>query len=135
RLADRFRAGISVVAQFLVLAIILKAAAEVGDRIHQGHAVVEPAPLVAAAIACIALHLGTLGAGLVSSRWLGLERPRQIAVAFAASQKTLPVALVLFENYFQSNFPLAIMPLLLYHVSQLILDTFVAELIYGAEKS
>src|SRR5262249_15011951 len=87
RLADRFRAGISVVAQFLVLAIILKAAAEVGDRIHQGHAVVEPAPLVAAAIACIALHLGTLGAGLVSSRWLGLERPRQIAVAFAAARK------------------------------------------------
>jgi sodium/bile acid cotransporter 7 len=88
---------------------------------------VELGPLLAAALTCIGLHLGTLAAGLVSSRWLGCARPRQIAVAFAASQKTLPVALLLFDQYFQSDFPLAILPLLLYHVSQLILDTFVAE--------
>lgn len=134
RTADRFRVSISVVAQFLVLAIILKAAAEVGHKIHQGNTAVAAGPLVAAALACIGLHLGILGAGLVSSRWLGCARPRQIAVAFAASQKTLPVALVLFENYFQNEFPLAIMPLLLYHVSQLILDTFIAEALLRRDK-
>src|SRR5262249_42246142 len=127
RTADQFRVGISLAAQFLVLAIIFKAAAEVGSRIHQGNTEVEPGPLLAAAVTCIGLHLGTLSAGLLSSRWLGLAQPQQIAVAFAASQKTLPVALVLFDQYFQSEFPLAILPLLLYHVGQLILDTFVAE--------
>jgi len=127
RTADRFRVGISLVAQFLVLTIIFKAAADVGSKIHQGDRAVELGPLLTAAIACIGLHLGTLFTGLISSRWLGLVRPQQIAVAFAASQKTLPVALVLFENYFRRDFPLAILPLLLYHVSQLILDTFVAE--------
>jgi solute carrier family 10 (sodium/bile acid cotransporter), member 7 len=135
RTADQFRAGIGLVAQFLVLAIIFKAAADVGSKIHQGNTEVELGPLLAAALACIGLHLGTLGAGLISSRWLGCARPQQIAVAFAASQKTLPVALVLFENYFRREFPLAILPLLLYHVSQLILDTFVAELIHRREKS
>ena len=127
RTADRFRVGISLVAQLLVLAIIFKAAADVGSRIHQGNTEVELEPLLAAALACIGLHLGTLCIGLTSSRWLGLAGPQQIAVAFAASQKTLPVGLVLFDQYFQSDFPLAILPLLLYHVSQLILDTFVAE--------
>jgi sodium/bile acid cotransporter 7 len=127
--ADRFRLGISVLAQFLVLAIILKTAADVGLKIQQGNAVLEFGPLLAAAFACIGLHLGTLGVGLVSSRRLGFPRPRQIAVAFASSQKTLPVALLLFESHFQDQFPLAIMPLLLYHVGQLILDTIVAEMI------
>jgi sodium/bile acid cotransporter 7 len=130
RTADRFRTGISILAQFLVLAIILKAAAEVGAKIHQGDTAVEAGPLLAAALACIGLHLATFGAGLVSGRWLCFERPKQLAVAFAASQKTLPVALVLFERYFQSDFPLAIMPLLFYHVGQLILDTFLAEWLY-----
>jgi sodium/bile acid cotransporter 7 len=127
RTADRFRVGISLVAQFLVLAIIFKAAADVGSRIHQGNTAVEVSPLLAAALTCIGLHLGTLSAGLLSSHWLGLAQPQRIAVAFASSQKTLPVALVLFDQYFQSEFPLAILPLLLYHVGQLILDTFVAE--------
>jgi sodium/bile acid cotransporter 7 len=133
--ADRFRLGISVVAQFLVLAIILKTAAAVGLKIHQGNAALELGPLLAAALACIGLHLGTLGIGLVSSRRLGIDRPRQIAVAFASSQKTLPVALVLFESHFQDQFPLAIMPLLLYHVGQLILDTIVAEMIRWRDES
>jgi solute carrier family 10 (sodium/bile acid cotransporter), member 7 len=133
--ADRFRLGISVVAQLLVLAIILKTAAAVGLKIQKGNAVLEIGPLLAAALACIGLHLGTLGAGLVSSRRLGFPRPQQVAVAFAASQKTLPVALVLFENYFQSQYPLAIMPLLLYHVGQLILDTIVAEMIRWRDES
>jgi sodium/bile acid cotransporter 7 len=135
RAADQFRIGISVVAQFFVLAIIFKAAAQVGVKIHQGQAVVDAGSLLAAALVCMGLHLGTLFAGLWSSRRLGCDRPHQIAVAFAASQKTLPVALVLFEKYFQRAFPLAIMPLLLYHVSQLILDTFVAEILYRRDKS
>jgi len=130
RLADRYRIGISVIAQLLVLVVILKAAADVGLKIHQGDTAVDPGPLLAAAVACIGLHLGTLAAGLFSGRWLGLERARKIAVGFAASQKTLPVALLLFEKYFRSDFPLAIMPLVLYHVSQLILDTFLAEWLY-----
>ena len=55
------------------------------------------------------------------------DRPRGIGVAFSCSQKTLPVALFLFQTYYQETFPLAVVPLLFYHVGQLILDTWIAE--------
>ncbi len=71
-----------------------------------------------------------LGAGLWGSRCLRFERGQQIAVAIAGSQKTLPVALYLFDVYFQP-FPLAIVPMVVYHVGQLIVDTFVAEALAG----
>jgi len=77
----------------------------------------------------IALHLFALASGLATCRWLGFDRGRRIAVAFSASQKTLQVSLVLYDQYFKSDFPFAVMPLLFYHVGQLLLDTLIARLI------
>jgi hypothetical protein len=37
------------------------------------------------------------------------------------------VSLFLFESYFAAEFPLAIVPLLFFHVGQLLLDTLIAE--------
>ncbi len=76
---------------------------------------------------CVSLHLTALFAGLWSSKALGFDRPSQIAVAFACSQKTLPVALLLFETYFKDAYPLAVVPMVFYHVGQLIVDTFIAQ--------
>jgi predicted Na+-dependent transporter len=42
-------------------------------------------------------------------------------------QKTLPVALLLFETYFREVYPLAVVPLVFYRVGQLIVNTFIAE--------
>ena len=75
----------------------------------------------------IGVHLFALYSGLGSARLLGLDRPSQVAVAIAGSQKSLPVALVVYTGYFQSAYPLAVLPLIFYHVGQLILDTFIAD--------
>ena len=48
-------------------------------------------------------------------------------MAFACSQKTLPVALLLFESYFKQEYPLAVLPLVFYHVGQLAVDTVIAD--------
>jgi sodium/bile acid cotransporter 7 len=125
--ATRGRFAISMASQLLVLAIIFKASAEVGDRIHQGSSRLEIVPLVTAILVCSGLHLGVLGTGFMTAGWLGFDRPRRIAVAFASSQKTLPVALVLYTNYYQDSYPLSLVPLLLYHVGQLIVDTVIAD--------
>jgi solute carrier family 10 (sodium/bile acid cotransporter), member 7 len=127
RAAHRFRAGINVLSQLIILIIVFKASADVGARLAQEAAALDPAPFLATALSCFGLHVGTLTAGFWTSRWFGCDRPRQLAVAFACSQKTLPVAVVLFEGYFQNDFPLALIPVLLYHVGQLILDTVIAE--------
>ena len=76
---------------------------------------------------CLGVHLAALFFGLVSSRLLRFERSNQIAVAIAGSQKTLPVALSLFDTYFVAGYPLAVVPLVFYHVGQLLLDTVIAE--------
>jgi sodium/bile acid cotransporter 7 len=125
RLADRGRASLGVGARLLTLAIILKAVVDAGSRLGE-----RAAPLgvefAAAAGLCVAAHLATLAAGLWGGRVLGLDPPTRIAVAFAGSQKTLPVALYLFDTYFREA-PLAILPIVSYHVGQLVADTIVAD--------
>jgi len=125
--ADRRKWALSVVAQLFVLSIVLKAAAEVGLKIQEGDAPLQPVVLLASAGLALGLHLAALYAGLWSSMGLGFDRPRQIAVAFSGSQKTLPVSLFLFQEYFQDRYPLAVVPLLFFHVGQLLLDTLIAE--------
>lgn len=126
QVADRFRSPLGNVAQLFVLLIILKASAALGLRLQTGAAV--PVAFVAGGAACaLGLHLAALAAGLWSSRLFRIDEPRCRAVAFAGSQKTLPIALLLFDRYFDVQFPLAILPLLFYHVGQLVLDTVIAE--------
>lgn len=125
-LADRRRAVMGVLSQILILTIIIKAAARVGGELLEGSRHLSPGMLAWSAAACAGLHLTVLAAGLGTARLFGWDRPRRAAVAFACSQKSLPVALLLFDGYFQQDFPLAVVPLLFYHVGQLILDTPVA---------
>src|SRR5262245_60352212 len=84
-------------------------------------------PVAAAAGACVAVHLAALALGLGGGKALGLDGPARTAVAFAGSQKTLPVAMLLFERYFQAAHPLALLPLAFYHFGQLLVDTVIAD--------
>ncbi len=127
RAAARCKTPVGVVAQLLVLIILLKAAANVGARLEEGPLGVSGLSVLLTAAACVGVHLAALGGGLWGSRRLGFDRPSQMAVAFAGSQKTLPVALLLFERYFQATYPLAVLPLVFYHFGQLLVDTFIAD--------
>ncbi len=122
-------------AQFLILSIIFKAAAKVGNQLAQEATGLEPLGLLILIVVSSGLHLGVLAVGLYSSVWFGFDRPRAIAVAFASSQKTLPVALFLFVHYYQAAYPLGVAALLCFHVGQLILDTFVARQISGLREA
>jgi sodium/bile acid cotransporter 7 len=126
RAATRYKTPLGVVSQLLILVVIVKAAASVRFYLHQ-----EPAPasgldILAVAGLCVGLHLLALGSGLWSSGLLRFDRPNQVAVAFACSQKTLPVALLVLERYYP-QYPLAVVPLACYHIGQLVVDTFIAD--------
>src|SRR5262249_7550565 len=120
RAADRQRSLLSVISLLLVLCIILRAVVGVRDKLEAGSARVGTAPVLAMMGLCLAAHLLGLSAGFWSSRWLGFARPQQIAVALSCSQKTLPVALYLFDGYFAADYPLAVLPLVIYHIGQLL---------------
>jgi sodium/bile acid cotransporter 7 len=126
RVADQHRFTLSVVARLLTVTIMLKAAVAVRDRLDLEETPVNGWLLLLVAVLCLAAHLAALAGGLASSRVLGFDRANRIAVALAGSQKTLPVALILFDAYFTA-YPLAVVPLVFFHVGQLVVDTFIAE--------
>jgi sodium/bile acid cotransporter 7 len=130
RAAARWHRAIGVISRLLILIVIVKAAVDVRSMLGDPSAGLG-AGLAATAAVCVGLHLLALAGGLWGGRGLGFDRPSRIAVAFACSQKTLPVALFLFEKYFP-RFPLAVVPVVFYHCSQLVVDTLIADRLAGA---
>lgn len=132
-LADRWQTPLSVAALLGILATVFAAACEAGRRLAPDAANGTAAPTAAAilvvAISCIALHLGAMGVGLAGARAFRFPRPDRIAVAFASSQKTLPIGVLIATDprNFGSQFPWAIYPMLLFHASQLFIDTAIAD--------
>lgn len=134
RAANRHHALIGVIGRVLIFLVILKAAVDLRGRFDNSKEGIALGPLLIVLASCLALHLIALAVGYCSGRALGFDRPERIAVAFAGSQKTLPVALYLFEAYYR-QYPLAVFPLFFYHVGQLIVDTFIADAWAGKAKS
>jgi len=123
RLVTRLHQANGIAVRVLVCVVILKALVTVVPELA---ALTLPALLLVGLVS-VGLHLTGAFGGLWGGRLLGLERGDYLAAAFAGSQKTLPVGLYLFQEYYQAHYPLALTPLVFYHVSQLILDTFIAE--------
>jgi sodium/bile acid cotransporter 7 len=121
--ATRYKKWLSVASQLFILGVMLKAA--VGVLAHVSDLTLTA--VLAAALACVGTHLAALALGLWGGRALRFARADCIAVAFACSQKTLPVSLLLFEVYYQHEYALAVVPIAFYHVGQLVVDTFIAE--------
>jgi len=129
--AERFKPIGGVLSRLLIFSIILRAAVDVSAKLAEKAATLTLPALFTVAVLCLGAHLAALGTGFWTGRWWGLERPQRIAVAFACSQKTLPVALFVFDRYFKEAYPLAVVPLVFYHVGQLVVDTFIAEGLAG----
>ncbi len=72
----------------------------------------------------LSIHLIALYAGRRLAQQLGFGRSDAIAIAMAGSQKTLMVGLYVATTYFGG---LTILPMVAYHVGQLVCDTVVAD--------
>src|SRR5262249_60774152 len=120
-----------VFAGLLVGAVLIAAAVDAAgqiDRISAGW-------FVATVVASVGVHLAGVFLGLVGGRLPRLAPADRIAVGFAASQKTLPVALLIFGGYYRRDYPLAVLPLLVYHAGQLLIDTLIAERLAAGQAS
>ena len=79
----------------------------------------------------LTIHLSMLALGHLVGVWLGMSREARIAVGFAGSQKTLLVGLtVAVEDY--GFLALAVLPMVAYHVGQLLVDTVIADRLRAA---
>jgi len=128
RFATAQKSVLSVVCLLGILTMVLLGAINSGRELAKGG--VEGslgigvwAMMIAAAVA---VHLGALVFGFSAARGLGIARPEAIAVGFAGSQKTLMVGLHIALG---AKFGIGVLPLVVYHVLQLMVDTVAADML------
>lgn len=126
--ADRHKTGLGVLAQACILAIVFWTSLKAGPQLSGGG---KASGGIAAALwvwlCCIALHTAGMHFALRVGRVFGFARPDLIGVAFAASQKTLPIGVLIAMSFSDRGLPFAVFPMLMYHASQLFIDTVVAD--------
>jgi sodium/bile acid cotransporter 7 len=123
--ATRHRIALGVVAQVGILAMVLVGAVRCGEQLRTLETGVAPvAGQLVAVIGIVAvLHLAAWALGYAAARRAGLPEEDQPAVAFAGSQKTLMIGLAIALDFGG----LAVLPMMAYHVEQLLIDTLLAD--------
>ncbi len=111
----------SIFNQSLVLLIILNAVSSSAGKI------LEVGPVLALVfLFMIGLHILILSMNYGISRLLKLDSPSTSAFTIHASQKTLTVSYLVWAGYFAVTYPMALIPAICYHLTQMIMDTVVA---------
>jgi sodium/bile acid cotransporter 7 len=122
--ANEHKRGIGACAQVCVLLVVFAAAfLKAGPQLKP--AVRPDMSLWAVAVvwlSCIVVHSLAMLLAWKGGRLLGFVREDCVAIAFAGSQKTLPIGLLVASHF--GGF--ALFPMLMYHASQLFIDTAVA---------
>lgn len=113
---------LSVSAQTGILIMVMIGAAKMGITISEDSVSFSWFEILKVLVAVNAIHLIALYFGKWSAKWLGFGSKDQIAVGIAGSQKTLMVGLNTAVDLNRS-----ILPMLLFHVCQLVVDTLIAD--------
>jgi sodium/bile acid cotransporter 7 len=108
-----------------ILVIVLVGAINCGEQLRQtSQWSLGAGPIAWMLLVVAALHIAMLVVAQQGGRALGLPRESWIATGFAGSQKTLMVGL---HVALQIGSGLTILPMVAYHVLQLLIDTLVAD--------
>jgi solute carrier family 10 (sodium/bile acid cotransporter), member 7 len=123
--ATKRREALLVISQLLILTIIMQTVVKAADRLREAAGAFDWFGLALSALLCGAIHTAGLAAGYFAAGVLRFPRGERIAVAISGSQKTLPIGLLIIATSF-AEFPLSIVPLLCYHILQLVVDSVAA---------
>ena len=135
--AIRYKTPIGVIAQSCILTIVFFAACKAGTSIGGVGSSVSVSAVLLVWGTCIAVHLIAMAVGMQGARRLGFSWADRSAIAFASSQKTLPIGVLVATDPTMfgnpnllgpgEGIPFAVFPMLMYHASQLFIDTAVAD--------
>jgi sodium/bile acid cotransporter 7 len=125
RFATRYKVTLSTVAQFGILLMVLLGSIQMSQSSSGIES--QPSsriyiPYIQSIIAAVVLHSVALAMGWYAAVGLNFNRREQIGVAISGSQKTLMVGLQVCIDC-----GVSILPMVLYHISQLLIDTFLAD--------
>jgi sodium/bile acid cotransporter 7 len=123
--ADRNKPRLSMLGQVGILLMVVFGAissATMVDQAGEAATATSWGSLALLVVAAAAVHTLALCVGVVIAKCFQLERESQIAIGIAGSQKTLMVGLQI-----AIDCGVSVIPMLVYHLSQLVIDTVVAE--------
>ena len=120
RLVEKRRPIVALIPNLaIVLIVFMLVSRGSGNIRNQG------SDLVLVAMAALAVHVVMLVVNRLAGLALRLDTPAAKALTFVASQKTLPVTAAVIAQAFPAH-PAAIVPCVLFHLLQIILDTLLA---------
>jgi sodium/bile acid cotransporter 7 len=122
--ATKHKILLGTICQFGILSVVFVGAVHCGQKlteISSGGIAASAWLLMAAGM--IVIHVAALSAGHAAGRLSGISREDRIAVGFSGSQKTLMVPIHIALGFGG----LTMLPVVVYHVSQLTIDTLVAD--------
>ncbi|MEW4530748.1 bile acid:sodium symporter [Maioricimonas sp. JC845] len=129
--ADRYKTPMGVWAQGAILLLVFGAACGAGPQLASGSGYEGGVQAIAVVwISCIVLHLAGMLIAVRGASAIGFSEDDRRAIAFAGSQKTLPIGVLLATDpqlFGSSGLPFAVFPMLMFHGSQLFIDTAVAD--------
>lgn len=122
----RLRLPLSVLAQVVILNIVFVGIVGGMLAMKENGGVMSASALLNVVVVVVAVHLLAVAACWAGGRAVGLNRPDRLSVIFNGSQKTLPAALYVCEEFFPA-YAFAPIPCVLYHVCQLVADSWLVE--------
>lgn len=125
RHVDQRKSSISIWAQAIILSLVFVSAYR-GGRQFSASGIAENLRHTEFALAwawCVAMHLIAMFVAWKVALALSVPEADARACVIAGSQKTLPIGIVLSDA---SGMPFSILPMLMFHASQLFIDTAVA---------
>lgn len=114
--------------QMIILVFVYTGFSAAADKLLSGWELI-----LRFSVACALLHLALLFFAKKLGEQLKLDEGSTVALIFCGSQKTLPNGIYLWDKYFSAQ-PFAAVPLVLYHLFQLVVDTVIATRIGGRAK-
>lgn len=121
---DGNKSVISNLAQFIILTLVFVSSFKGGQTFDLGGTGGLPhKALMTVWASCIVLHLAAAGAAWWAGGLFRFAEADRRAIVLAGSQKTLPIGLLVSEA---TGMPFSIVPMLMFHASQLFIDTWIA---------
>lgn len=130
--ADQHKTLLGVIAQSCILVLVFWESTKAGPQVAGGALAGGVSAIALVWTSCIVLHLAAMALAVAAARAMRFDRADRSAIAFAASQKTLPIGVYLAATLSAAGAPLAVLPMLMYHASQLFVDTTVADRLLAA---
>lgn len=116
-----YKKQVSIFNQTIVLMIVLNAVSSAAGRILGSDIAI-----LWIFVFMFALHWLILAMNFGLSRAIRLDLPSTAAFTIHTSQKTLTVSYIVWAEHFYNSHPMALIPPILYHLTQSVVDTWVA---------